>query len=293
MNTPPLDPGLPELGVLLRDAVDEIEPADRIETIRARTTGSPARAARPWFYAAGGVVLATAATVAAFALVGGSPAAMHDHEAATPTPGTQLVAVYFVGDTPEGDRLFREFDRIVGLDPVQGALDRIQQPPSDPDYRTPWPQGSLDSAVVRDGVIEVELGRTGGPDALAVEALTRTLQAAVGQRLPVELMRDGETVVEPSTPVPPSYRMLSRVMISDPAQGREVHAYFTARGVTPRGGEVRWEVRDEQDDVVATGVTGSGRSWEVRVDVDGLPFGSYTFVASVGRDSDTRTIIVR
>ena len=54
MNTP-----LPQLGDLLHDAVDDIEPADRIEAIRARTASSPTRAARPWAYAAGGVVAQT------------------------------------------------------------------------------------------------------------------------------------------------------------------------------------------------------------------------------------------
>ena len=61
----------------------------------------------------------------------------HDDHVASPSD-TQLVPAYFVGDTPRGDRLFREFDEVPVGDPLQAALDRIERPPSDPDYRTPW-----------------------------------------------------------------------------------------------------------------------------------------------------------
>jgi hypothetical protein len=53
VNTP-----LPDL---LHDAVDGIEPADRIDEIRARTATSTRAAARPWFLARGGPPLALGA----------------------------------------------------------------------------------------------------------------------------------------------------------------------------------------------------------------------------------------
>ena len=305
MKTPPLD-----LSDLLHDAVDEIEPADRLDAIRARVGETPSRAARPWWYAAGGVVLATAAAVTAFAVLGdgGSPRpapAHHDPDAmVTPTPDTQLVAAYFLGDSPRGERLFREFDQVTGTDPLQAALDRIERPASDPDYRTPWTATSFDGVMLMDGTIHVELGDAVLDDDLAVQQVVYTLQAAVGERLPVQL---GDTVYEAE----PQNDVLNLVSISDPFEGQDV----SGRGFTARGranvyeGTVSWEVRDESGRTVLEGFAtalGYGDhlyAWETRIDFSGLPAGTYEFVAtstdpSGGAeqsllDSDTRTILVR
>jgi hypothetical protein len=300
VNTP-----LPDLGDLLHDAVDGIEPADRIDAIRARTASAPARAARPWLYAAGGVALATAATVAAFAVLDDSSGpARHEHATSTSTPGIHLTAVYFIGDTPRGARLFREFDESTGTDALDAALDRIQRPAADPDYRTAWPQGSLESASLADGMIHVELGSVDADrPGLGLQQLAYTLQAAVGQRLPVHLSDGTEITAEPQTAV------LSQVVVNDPTEGLEVHGHFVARGAANSfEATVPWELRDESGDVVRQGfatAAGTGARlfpWEAHVDVRGLPFGFYTFVASTddpsggegpGPDSDTRTIIVR
>ena len=292
------------LSELLHDAVDDIEPADRIDAIRARTASAPARAARPWFYAAGGVVLATAATVAAFAVLGDSAPSDHDHALGTPSPGPRLVAVYFVGDTPRGPRLFREFDEAPGTDALDAALTRIQQPATDPDYRTAWPHGSLDGAAVVDGAIEVDLGSVDvDVPALGLQQLAYTLQAAVGERLPVHLSDGTEVTARPETAA------LSQVIVSDPTEGLEVHDHFIARGAANSfEANVPWELRDDSGAVVERGfATASGWGdrlypWEAHVDVSGLPFGYYTFTATTddasggeggGPDADTRTIIVR
>jgi hypothetical protein len=287
VNTP-----LPDLGDLLHDAVDGIEPADRIEAIRARTAAGPARRGRRWRYAAGGVALAVAATVAAFAIVDEPPSSEEPGVAssAPPTPGTQLVPAYFIGDTPDGPRLFREFDRVVGLDAVQGALDRIQQPPSDPDYSTPWQPGSFGDATVRSDGIDVEVGSAALDDALAVQQVVFTVQGAAGQRLPVHFLVAGQRVSVGGRANP---ALLSPVVTSDPSEGLEVHDRFTARGAAGRFvREVRWELRGD-DGTVASGTVDAHVSWHAQIDVRGLPFGFYTFVATAGRSSDTRTIIVR
>ena len=102
-----------DLHDLLHDAVDDIEPADRLAELRARTA-SPAHAARPWFYAAGATVLATAAAVAVVAVMDGGPApvgpsheGMHHSDGPSTTPGPPLVPVYYLGDgdllRPGGD----------------------------------------------------------------------------------------------------------------------------------------------------------------------------------------------
>ncbi len=58
---------------LLNDAVDDIEPHDSLDSIRSRTVVTPFRARRPWILGAGAAVVATAATVAAVAVMGGNP----------------------------------------------------------------------------------------------------------------------------------------------------------------------------------------------------------------------------
>jgi hypothetical protein len=306
VNTP-----LPDLGDLLHHAVDDIEPVDRIDAIRARTAHSTARAARPWFYAAGGTVLATAAAVAAFAVLGGGPPtadegpADHGHEA-----DTVLVPAYFIGDTPRGERLFREFDTVAGSDALQGALDRIQRPPSDPDYVTAWAQGSFDSAQVSGDTIEVEVGSVDvDTSALAAQQLVYTLQGAIGQRLPVQLVRDGEPTGAPLT-AQPQNDVLNLVSISDPAEGEAYHGSFTARGrANSFEATVHWEIQTEGGRVVREGfATASGwmdrlYPWETEIDLTGLRYGFYTFVVrqddpSGGAEGsqpavDTRTIIVR
>ncbi|HEU5038731.1 MAG TPA: GerMN domain-containing protein [Nocardioides sp.] len=274
---------------LLHDAVDDIEPADRIDAIRARTASAPTRAARPWFHAAGGVVLATAATVAAFAVLDDSPPP--DHGSMTMPTGTQVVPVYFTGRDAAADRLFREFDTVPAGDPAQAALDRLQQPPTDPDYATSWTPGAFGKVTVDGRAINVELDVNDLSDRLAVQQVVYTVQAAVGERLPVYFWLEGQRGNAPYMADP---GVLSPVLISDPSDGLAVHGHVTARGAAPAGGPVRWEVRRDDGTVVAHGAaTISGRAWRARVGVHDLPFGFYTFVASVGPDSDTRTIIVR
>ena len=284
---------------LLHDAVDGVEPADRIDEIRERVA-SPSRAARPWWYAAGGVVLATAATVTAFALLGGDdPGADHDHVATSPE--TFLVPAYFLGDTPRGERLFREFDEAPGDDALQAALDRIERPAADPDYRTPWTTTSFGDVMVMDGVIHVEVRDAVLDDPLAVQQVVYTLQGALGEQLPVSL-GDTDHRAEPQNDV------LGLVSISDPAEGEAYRGFLTARGrANSFEATVGWEIRDEQGEVVRRGSTMAEGAydrlypWEVRIDLSGLPLGFYTFVAMTddpateppGPDTDTRTIIVR
>ena len=279
------------LADLLHDAVDEIEPTNRIDAIRARTVGSPAHAAWPWFYAAGGVVLATAATVAAFAVLGDSPP--HDHGAMTAPTGTQVVPVYFPGRYGADDRLFREFDTVPAGDPLQAALDRIQQPPTDPDYATPWAPGSFGKVTADERSIDVELATNDLSDPLAVQQVVYTLQAAVGERLPVYFWLDGQRGNAGYEADPD---VLSPVLVSDPSNGLEVHQHLVARGAATAPGTVRWELRRQDDGTIVrhgTPTTTGGRGWRAHVDVAGLPSGYYSFVASAGGTSDTRTIIVR
>lgn len=292
------------LSDLLHDAVDGIEPSDRLSAIREQTTSVPAHAARPWWYAAGGIVLATAAAVTAFAVVGDDGGDGHGDVATSPE--TFLVPAYFLGDSPRGERLFREFDQATGEDALQAALDRIERPAADPDYRTPWTTTSFGDAMLMDGVIHVELGdqeNAALDDALAVQQVVYTLQGAVQERLPVQI---GDTTYEAQ----PQNDVLSLVSISDPTEGAAYQGSFLARGrANSFEATVAWEIRDEGGAVVKRGSTMAEGAydrlypWEARIDVSDLPPGLYTFVARTddptggtegpGPDTDTRTIIVR
>ena len=291
-----------DLSELLHDAVADVDPHDRLDEIRSRTSTPARSAARPWCYAAGGVVLATAATVAGFAVVDSSPPP-HDHGSMVePVPtGSQLVAAYFVGDSRGSDRLYREFDWVPAGDPAQAALDRIQQPSDDPDYRTPWPAGSFGTVTVSDDRIDVDLAGADRVHGLAAQQVVYTLQAAAGQRLPVYFWRDGQRGNAPVLAAP-ELDVLNQVSISDPAEGNEYAGSFIARGRALEG-TVTWEIRlpdgPRGEPVVARGSTTVDAPgdrlypWQVDIDLAGIQPGTYSFVAANGSFTDTRTITVR
>ena len=110
---------------LLREVADAVEPGDRLDAIRAATDGVR-RTGRGW-WAAGGVGLVAASVVTALALTHrrrtprlASPARRRSRRRPrTPGDGAEpggdaRVPVYFVGDTPSGPRLYREFQRGTG-----------------------------------------------------------------------------------------------------------------------------------------------------------------------------------
>lgn len=255
---------------LLHEVADGVEPGDRLEAIRAATSGGR-RTGRGW-WAAGGVALVAASVVTALALTTGGtpnsdpdpaqPAPTSPSETATdpasPEPPTEAettpVAVYYVGDTPDGPRLYREFRRLPG-DPLEAAVSAavgndtngVGLLPLDPDYRTPWPSLTQASASLspEGDLIEIDLG--GDPEGnlhdrgdlskveaqLAVEQLIRTAQGVVGERLPVRFLLYGE-ITDQVLGVPTSeplaqgsdLAVLAHVSLSAPSEGQ----------VVPRGG---------------------------------------------------------
>src|SRR5262249_20094436 len=120
-------------------------------------------------------------------------------------PGSSRTAygIYYVGSTPQGPRLYREFR--AGPDnqkDLNDALDLVVTRPSDPDYVSYWHEGQLLGAKVENGVIEVEVDpaktrRSDVPDgALALEQLIYTVQGVLGARTPVQFMAGGNPVAE-------------------------------------------------------------------------------------------------
>jgi hypothetical protein len=318
-----------DLTALLHDAVADVEPADRLGAIRQQTQ----RRARTRWYAVGGAVLATAAVVTGMAIVarpspdpGPGPTA-HPSIANTPTPSTHAVAVYYLGHTPVGPRLFREFHQRTGPASLDEALGELSKKPDDPDYTTLWVPGGLAPATVRDGVIVVEVvgpavhdrrpGMTPTEAELSVQQVVYTVQGAVGARLPVQFVSDGQPVdqvygVPTSEPLAnaPELDVLALVSISNPSEGRAVEGSFSADGVASSfEGTVPWELRDAAGTVVKDGSAQGTMEdhltpWETgAIDVSGLPPGTYTFAASTddptggtegpGPTTDTRTIVVQ
>jgi Immunoglobulin-like domain of bacterial spore germination/Sporulation and spore germination len=185
----------PRLSHLLSDAVSDVEPQDALTEIRTRTKVTPMSARRPWLYAVGGAVVATAATVVAVAALGGSPqnaaqdagpaasqspgepsdepAPTQEAEGSEPTapaeettppeqpaPASATLPAYFVRDTPQGPRLTREFSTVAGdVEPQKDAVTlAVSGRALDPDYRTLWPEGSRALTVGASGdVIAVDL----------------------------------------------------------------------------------------------------------------------------------------
>ena len=343
------DPYDDDLRTLLHDAVSDVHPDPALHRIRSRTATRPQHGSRTWL-----VGLAAAATAAAIAGVvvvttqrgpgsDSGPAASPTTSTsagpsasttATTNPSTErAMGVYYVGDTPQGPRLYREFHRLRVADGAAGtvgpaiaqALDRAD----DSDYRDLWPDGTQASVQGATGS-EVTLSlsnaaldlrdrpaRTSAAEAeAAVQQLVYTAQAALQQRLPMRFLVDGQPTdrllgVDVSGPVTngPSLETLALVSISEPPEGVEVTGSFRASGVASSfEATVPWEIR-KGDKVVKRGFsTASGwmdklYPWQTDpISVTDLPEGTYTFVASTddpsggegaGPTRDTRTIVVR
>jgi Immunoglobulin-like domain of bacterial spore germination len=338
---------------LLNDAVSDVEPEDRIEELRASVRPKPSVVrhfhARPW-YAAAGIVAAVICMVAfitsvagndpagpGFATQGGSSLPSRiiatDPSATAPTSSAvpERLTVYYVGHGPQGDVLFTE-SVAAGSQPLHTALSALTTIPRDPDYRTGWLAGSVTSAELKHGVVEVELGamRAKRPHGMSgrtadeiVQQAVYTFQAASGRRdAKVQFLRHhrpAPTVLGVRTdhPLSPGRAtdVLSRMTIASPAEGQTIRStpfVVTGTNNAPEGTVhvtiIRSTPGADQTVLSASGTaTGTGDpnrvyAWRVPVDTSDLPPGTYTLVASnddpSGGDeglppaTDTRTIVL-
>ncbi|MGC4109674.1 MAG: hypothetical protein QM747_04460 [Nocardioides sp.] len=214
-----------QLRRLLSDAVSDIEPADRIDHLRASVRPSPkvvpmARH-RSWYAVTG--IVATAAVIGVIAYLtsvagnksnelgpAGQGTALPTATAIDPSSGRSIdsakpsmtdLPLYYVGHSPRGAVLYRQDTPVsAALPPLQTAVNRLTAMPFDSDYRLGWSPGWLTSAAVRDGVIQVNLGGvpTSRPDHmtartayLVVQSAVYTFQGASGSHAPVMFMRGG------------------------------------------------------------------------------------------------------
>ena len=290
-----------------------------------------------WTYAATGALLA-AAVIAAVFLLFGNPMGGNDPGPAasgstgndegrdkpgksgtsTPTPVAtsdpsqepgapaegEVAAVYYVGVTPGGPRLYREFQKAPGEDDLERALYLLQNKPLDPDYMPLWPEGSLADAVYDGEVIHVAItsaeyrmipaGVDEATAQAAVESVIYTLQGAVQERAPVQFRFDGNPVdqvygVPTSEPLAnaPILETLNHMSITEPAQASTHSGEMTISGVgNSFEANIQWKLLASGGDVVDEGfVTADGWMeeklfpWSGTVDLSRLEPGTYTFVA--------------
>jgi len=242
------------------------------------------------------------------------------------SPDTVAVPVYFVGDTPQGPRLFREFRNVESDNPVDEALALLGAGDAlDPDYSTLVP-GQL-RGQSQDELFRVELtdeslaerpdGMSAKEAKLAVQQVVYTVQGVLQERIPIEFVLpsgDSTPLVGMDTPsggftdAAPN-NVLALVNVTEPAEGKTVADTFTASGVANSfEATVPWEVRDADGKRVLEGfATAEGwmdklYPWESQVDVSSLAPGTYTFVAMTddpsggeggGPTEDTKTITVQ
>lgn len=217
----------------LDEAVSGVEPRDALETIRSRTKVTPMSSKRPWIYAAGGALLATAATITAFAVLGGGttergdkiPGPAHSPSATqTATPGLERhrVPAYYLGEVsyPQGEngemqtafRLYREWHEVNAASTpasvAAAAVEQMFQPANDPDYASAWSDAIQVKSVGHEGgIITIDL--TGpvqdssvGAEAaeLALQQLVYTVQGALAVMAephatdPVRILVDGSPI---------------------------------------------------------------------------------------------------
>jgi hypothetical protein len=240
---------------LLHEVTDGVEPGDRLEAIRSATS-SGRRTGRGW-WAAGGVGLVAASVVAAVALsTGGAP--INDSGPAaskSPSPSPTTTAtdpetrggglaawIYYVGDTLDGQRLYRERRLTSGENPFAAAKDGLTLAPLDSDYVNLWPVDAITDVsfdgIGDDGLIGVTVdpayrarpaGMTEVEAGLAVEQVIRTLQAAVRAGAAVQFFSDGNPVdqvlgVPTSEPLTAGsdLAVLAHVSLSAPSEGLRV-----------------------------------------------------------------------
>lgn len=324
-----------DLSRALHDAVADVRPEGTLAQIRTRTD-KVVPMSRRW-------ILPTLAAAAAMAVVVGGAFWLTKGDDAKPGPAAEgtatgspspsatatsprAVPVYFVGDTPHGKKLYREFQtqQVCGTDDCllkAATVSAISGSPTDPDYTAPWPSDTGLHGLSYDGdVLTIDLagdlhdrpaGMSQADAELAVEQLIYSAQAGLGQgRPPVQLLLAGQhtdTILgvpssEPLAAANPD-DVQAMVQVDSPADGGDVSSPFTVTGrAATFEANVVWELRDGST-VVKKGFTTAQEcctlapySFQVSA-----PPGSYTLTVhdtdesgqGLPVDQDTKEITVR
>ncbi|MGA8845119.1 MAG: Gmad2 immunoglobulin-like domain-containing protein [Nocardioides sp.] len=237
---------------------------------------------------------------------------------------TVAAPIYFVGDSPTGPRLYREFRQVEADNPLmEGAALLLGGDVLDPDYYTLLPSLDITGIETVDGAIVVSLGsdsptadKSSSPklSRIAVQSLVYTLQGIAQTREPVRVVMGDQPVALLGQPTDTGVaardplKVLALVNVTGPASGAEVSGTLAASGVASSfEATVLWEIRDADGAVVLDGfATAEGfmdrlYPWETDIDISSLAAGSYTFAALTSDPSagegpgpyeDTKTIAV-
>jgi hypothetical protein len=241
----------------------------------------------------------------------------------TPSPATtsptgatqeQALAIYWVGDTARGLRLFREFRRLTVEPGPTGAITAaltslFEGRPDDPDYTSLWPSGTRLLAVRTEGeaaTVDLSLPQPSwGSEAeqRAIDQLVWTVTAADNEIRDVRLLIDGSQVESLAGHVDASgafqrdetFRVLAPIWITSPAEGDEVAQPLTIEGMASTfEANVVWEVL-RGGTVVASGFTTAREAapawapWSVTV--PSLPAGEYVVRASESSAEDGSLVV--
>lgn len=271
-----------ELQTLFHDAVADVEPELGLAEIQARTSAS---SSRRWLPA-----LAAAAVLAAAAAGGGfwlaqegttnTPVATHGSHHPTSTglgtPSSRssddgssyplTVPVYYLGSTPAGPRLFREFYRVDSMDPVgmtEAARLAVTGDASDPDYTSLWPAGTRIGSVSKDAgsdLLEVRFagtapvsrpaGMTPRQAWMSLQQLAYTVEGTAQESTPLVFFAGHQQLHRVLGVRIPSVLArgtandtLAPVSITDPAEGATVGRTFTVHGQAATfEANVQWEL---------------------------------------------------
>lgn len=228
--------------------------------------------------------------------------------APTPTGSTsdKAVALYFVGDTAQGLRLYREFHRAeVAQSPMAAALSLLfQSKPHDPDYTNLWPSDTKvqkvsvtgDEATIDLTFSSLNVGAES--EARAIDQIVWTATAADTQIKKIKLLRNGKGVESLAGHVDasgtfarqPTYEVLAPVWITSIDEGGEIKSPLTFGGLAQTfEANVEWQVLREGN-VVARGATTASEAAPARtpwkVTVPNLKPGDYTIRAFTSSAKD-------
>ncbi len=331
MTTPPSNDS--DLHGLLRDAVSDVHPEGGPDQIRARARRHPASR---W------VPLTVAAAVATVLVIGGTawlsrqqpdntqaaapnttPKASPTKQATSAAAGRRVtVAVYYVGDTASGPRLFAETHHLPDTDqpePQVAIEEALSGAPLDPDYVNPLrDQGVAATMTDSGGEVTVDfseaLNRPAGMNdegaQMALQSLVWTADAAVNGTGPVTFTVAGSPAtdvlgVDTSAPVDRASAdsVLSTISVSTPIEGAKVPTSFEVTGQAATfEANVVWELK-QGEKTVRHGFTTAAECCTLspfRFTVHATP-GDYTLVVhdteesdgeGVGTSQDTKTITV-
>lgn len=256
-----------------------------------------------------------------------SPAAAST--SASGSAGTKRVPVFFVGDTPGGPGLYQEYAEVSAGDPLNGAVQALEAgSPSDPDYTSSYSKGAFGKVTyddakgfvvdLTDTSLEGRGGRSKKAASVAAQQLVYTLEAVQGVKgKPVTVLApaDGKPTTflgfDTTNGLKPAGELGVRALVNvlSPSQGGKLSGKATISGMasSPEG-TVPWTLKNPQGKVVKKGFsTAEGwmdglYPWKAKIDVSGLPPGTYTLTASTddpsggteghGPTTDTKSVTI-